>query len=173
MCVRADKGGAGSPRAQCKVIREAFHGHREGILGMRDGTKREGGKSKRTRQHIHIHLCIYSKPAGRGAQGAWLRLWHSLWLPESWGDRVRGCVSACSWGVCMHVCEPKKGSCFLACMRVCLCACFHLIVNALLRERVMCVQCVRRGWNQADCMKSVRLKHSVCSLCPADPRRMR
>lgn len=45
VCVCRERG-AGSPRearAQCKVIREAFHGHREGILGLRDGANREGG----------------------------------------------------------------------------------------------------------------------------------
>lgn len=57
VCARREKGGL-CPRAQCKVIREAFHGHREGILGMRDGANREG-ESLREQDSIFISISVF------------------------------------------------------------------------------------------------------------------
>lgn len=65
-------------------------------------------------------------------------------------QRDRGCFSthACVW--------TKEGSCFLACVLVCVCAHPPYFECTPERERVMCVECVRGGeiklaaWNLCD-----------------------
>lgn len=138
--------GAGSPRAQCKVIREAFHGHREGERGnIRNErwSKTGGGESLREQDSIFISILVFIvslRGGGRRGRGFGYDILSDCLRAEE--TERGGCVSACESGVC----EPKKGSCFLACMLVCMCVCFHLILNALPeRERVMCVECVRGG----------------------------
>ncbi len=68
MCVCRERG-AGSPRAQCKVIREAFHDHREGILGMRDGVNREGGSLENKTAHIFISIPVFIVSLRGGGRG--------------------------------------------------------------------------------------------------------
>ncbi len=170
MCVCVQRKGAGSPRAQCKVIREAFHDHREGILGMRDGVTREGGSLENKTAHIFISIPVFIvslRGGGRGGVASVMTFSLIAW--ERRRQRERLCFSMRVWCVRARVCMcvwTKEGELFSsmhAYVRVRACACVStLFWMHSLRESHVCRMC-QRGWNPTGCIKSVWLKHSV--LC--------